>query len=88
MRCAIMRMVYQYDHIGQLRLLLPQGSWTDDLAEEANRGPAFFKEDRDNPFATLNLVQLNLEAAARLKDHAPINPVTHDGYIERLERLK
>lgn len=80
--------VYEYDHVGQLRLLLPQGGWTDDLAEETKREPAFFKEDRDNPLAALKLARLNLEAAVRLKDHAPINPVTHDGYIERLERLE
>lgn len=79
--------IYEYDHVGQLRLLLPQGGWSDDLAEEANREPSFFKEDRTFPLAALNLAQLTLEAAVRLKDHAPINPVTHDGYIERLTGL-
>ncbi len=80
--------VYEYDHVGQLRLLSPQGGWTDDPAEEADREPAFFKENRDNPLAALDLARLTLEAATRIKDHAPINPVTHDGYIERLERLE
>lgn len=79
--------VYEYDHVGQLRLLLPEGGWTSNLAEETNREPVFFKEDRTNAMAALNLARLTLEAVVRIKDHAPINGVTHDGYIDRLERL-
>ncbi len=79
--------VYQYDHIGQLRLLLPQGGWTADLDKETELEPDFLKEERANPLAALTLTKLTLEAAVRIKDHAPINSVTHDGYIDRLEQL-
>jgi triacylglycerol lipase len=79
--------IYEYDHVGKLCLLLPQGGCTSDLDEEAKHEPAFLKNDRDNLFAGLELAQLTLEAASRIKDHAPINPVTHNGYIERLEGL-
>ncbi len=78
---------YEYDHVGQLRLLFPQGGFSDDLAEEDNREPVYLKEDRTNLFAVFDLARLTLEATARLNDHLPINPVTHSGYIDRLERL-
>lgn len=79
--------IYEYDHVGKLCLLLPQGGCSSDPTEEAEREPAFLKNDRDTLFAGLELAQLTREAASRIKDHAPINPVTHDGYIERLEGL-
>ncbi len=75
----------RYEHAGQLRLLLPQGRVSMQLADEAARAPALLVGVRTARSLIWELPQWLLEAPKELKDHAPINPFTHDGYIERIE---
>jgi hypothetical protein len=76
----------RYEHVGQLRLLLADGGLSDDPDEEAAREPDFLAHPRTLA-SLLGLGPFLVGAPARLKDHWPINPVTHDGYVERIEAL-
>jgi hypothetical protein len=68
-------------------LLLPNGGMSNKLVDEAAREPKFLARLRTARSLFLELPQLLIESPERLKDHAPINPITHDGYIERIEAL-
>lgn len=77
----------RYEHVGQLRLLLPGGGLTSDPAQEAEREPAFLAQIPSLQTLAVELPRLLLRFPWLLKDHAPINPLTHDGYVDRLEAL-
>lgn len=77
----------RYEHTGRLRLLLPNGGMSDKLADEAAKEPEFLARMRTARSLFLELPQLLIESPERLKDHAPINLITHDGYVERIEAL-
>jgi hypothetical protein len=78
--------IEHYAHTRQLRLLLPAGGLSDQAADEQAREPAFLQAGDVLSRGVLALPGLPL-ALLQLKDHAPINPTTHDGYTERLARL-
>jgi hypothetical protein len=77
--------IEHYAHTRQLRLLLPAGGLSEHAGNEQAREPAVFQAG-DVLSGVLALPALPL-ALLQLKDHAPINPGTHDGYTERLARL-
>src|SRR5262249_45035433 len=79
--------VETYEHCGQLRLLLPGARITDEAGAEAAREPAFLAQVRSFPSLAMNLPKVLAEFPWLLKDHAPINPTTHDGYVDRLAAL-
>jgi triacylglycerol lipase len=76
-----------YEHCGQLRLLLPAGGITEDATEEQAREPTFLTSARSLRGLAVDLPRLLAQSPALLKDHSPINALTHDGYIDRLENL-
>ena len=76
-----------YEHAGQLRLLLANGRVSQDLADEAAREPGFLAAPRTARSLFLELPKFLIGSPLLLKDHAPINPITHDGYIERIEAI-
>jgi triacylglycerol lipase len=77
----------RYEHAGQLRLLLPNGEVSDKLADESAREPDFLARPRSAQTLFGELSGLLIKSPALLKDHFPINPATHDGYVERIEAL-
>jgi len=76
-----------YEHAGQLRLLLANGRVSQDLADEAAREPGFLVAARTARSLFIELPEFLIGSPVLLKDHAPINPITHDGYIERIEAI-
>jgi len=77
----------RYEHAGQLRLLLPNGGVSDKLTDESAREPKFLSGRITARSLFLELPSLLIASPGLLKDHAPINPITHDGYVERIEAL-
>jgi hypothetical protein len=77
----------RYEHSGCLRLLLPDGTVSERLEDERAREPAFLSEVRSVRGLALDLPKLLLQFPWLVKDHAPINPLTHDGYVDRLGAL-
>jgi triacylglycerol lipase len=77
----------RYEHAGQLRLLLAGGSASDSPEDEVAREPPFLARPRTARSLFLELPRLLIESPELLKDHAPINPLTQDGYVERIEEL-
>jgi triacylglycerol lipase len=77
----------RYEHAGQLRLLLGGGAISDRPEDEAEREPAFLARPRTARSFFFELPAFFVESPALIKDHAPINFVTHDGYVERIEAL-
>jgi triacylglycerol lipase len=77
----------RYEHAGQLRLLLPNGGLSDKLADESAREPDFLARPRTARSLVVELSRLLIASPELLKDHAPINRITHDGYVERIEAL-
>jgi hypothetical protein len=75
----------RYEHAGRLRLLLPNGGISDKPADERAREPEFPARLRTARSLFLELPRLLIESPGRLKDHVPINPITHDGYVDRIE---
>jgi hypothetical protein len=63
------------------------GSQTQDPAQERLCEPDFLARPRPLGAANLDLARLVALFPWLLRDHAPINPITHDGYIERIEAL-
>jgi hypothetical protein len=78
----------RYEHAGQLRLLLPNGDVNQDLAAEASSEPRFLAQPRTARSLFLELPGLLVQAPELLMDHFPINPLTHAGYIERIEAIR
>jgi len=58
------------------------------LEDEQTREPAFLKDTPSARSLFFELPELLAQSPLLLKDHAPINNVTHDGYVDRLERLR
>jgi triacylglycerol lipase len=77
----------RYEHAGQVRLLLPAGGISQSPADEAAREPKFLAGPRNARSLFRDLPKLLIASPVLLKDHAPINPITHDGYIERIEAI-
>jgi hypothetical protein len=81
----------QYEHAGQVRLLLPSGQISNNFDDEVAREPEFLAHLRTARSLVLDLPKLLLQFRERLFDHLPINPHTlgidHDGYVERIEAL-
>ena len=77
----------RYEHTGRLRLLLPNGGMSDKLVDETAREPEFDPRLLTARSLFLELPRLLIESPGRLKDHVPINPITHDGYVDRIEAL-
>jgi triacylglycerol lipase len=77
----------RYEHAGQLRLLLPEGGVSENLADERAREPGFLAKQRTAPGVFLELAKFLIESPGLLKDHAPISPITRDGYVDRIEAL-
>jgi hypothetical protein len=77
----------RYEHAGQLRLLVPNGGMSDKPADETAREPEFDPRLLTARSLFLELPKLLIGSPERLKDHVPINPITHDGYVDRIEAL-
>lgn len=77
----------RYEHAGQLRLLLASGGLSENVTDEAAREPEFLARPRAVQSLFLDFGRLLAQSPERLKDHAPINPISHDGYVERIEAL-
>jgi hypothetical protein len=73
-----------YQHVGQLRLLLPDGGITEDARAEAARELALLGAGESLSGVAAGLVGTLVQFPWLVKDHAPINHVTHDGYVDRL----
>jgi len=81
-------MPQRYEHAGQLRLLLGGGLMSDRPQDEVAREPPFLAHAPTARTLFLDLARLLVASPELLKDHAPINPITHDGYVERIEGLR
>jgi triacylglycerol lipase len=77
----------RYEHAGQLRLLLANGGISTNVAEESAREPEFLAHPRTARSLFLELPKFLIEFPALLKDHLPINYLTHDGYVDRIDLL-
>jgi triacylglycerol lipase len=77
----------RYEHAGQLRLLLANGGLSENVADETAREPEFLAHPRTAQSLLLDFGRLLVQSPDRLKDHAPVNPISHDGYVERIEAL-
>ena len=77
----------RYEHAGKLRLLLPEGGVSRNLDDETVREPDFLAVPRTARSLIFELPLLLGKSPKLLKDHAPINSLTKDGYVERIEAL-
>lgn len=77
-----------YRHAGQFRWLRPDGGLSSDQETwEAGESDALARAQTLGG-ALLGAAILAAEATGPLTDHWPVNPVTHQGYVDRIEALR
>ena len=78
----------RFEHAGQLRWLLPDGGLSEDRdAWQAGESDALAHAHTLGGLL-LAVGVLAAEMTGPLKDHWPISPLTHHGYVERIEALR
>jgi hypothetical protein len=79
--------VYKYEHVGQLHLLLPGGGLSTNPEDEIAKEPAYLKPPQNLLKIPRLLGDVSANAIKHLRNHAPIDPIGNNGYVERLEAL-
>jgi len=77
----------RYEHAGKLRLPLPEGGVSENPDDETAREPDFLAVPRTVQRLIFELPLLIGKSPKLLKDNAPINPLTKDGHVQRIEAL-